>query len=96
MSSVSVIPFGPQHSSFLEPMNLKLYLEEEKVVGATINIGYNHRGMEYAMAQDSRGRCSSVSGVRHLFLPPFIGIYPGIENAFNVKVATGPIWSAPS
>ncbi|MEI6795450.1 MAG: nickel-dependent hydrogenase large subunit [Methanomassiliicoccales archaeon] len=50
----TIIPFGPQHPTFLEPLNLRLRIEEERVVGADINIGYNHRGMEYALAQDFR------------------------------------------
>lgn len=52
MVSISVTPFGPQHPSLLEPIHLKLKLEEEKVVGADIVIGYNHRGLERAMELD--------------------------------------------
>ncbi len=52
MSRSMIIPFGPQHPAFLEPMNLSLELAEERVVAATVNIGYNHRGMEYALALD--------------------------------------------
>jgi len=52
MPSISVIPFGPQHPSLLEPIHLKLRLEEETVVGADIVIGYNHRGLERALEID--------------------------------------------
>jgi ech hydrogenase subunit E len=52
MAKATVIPFGPQHAAFLEPLNVKLILEEEKVVGAELNQGYNHRGMEYALSLD--------------------------------------------
>jgi len=52
MASISVTPFGPQHPSLLEPIHLKLKIEEEKVVGADIVIGYNHRGLERAMELD--------------------------------------------
>ncbi|MGD1060163.1 MAG: nickel-dependent hydrogenase large subunit [Methanomassiliicoccales archaeon] len=52
MPSLSVIPFGPQHSSFLEPLHLRLVMEEERVKGVELSQGYNHRGMEYAMEQD--------------------------------------------
>lgn len=48
----SIIPFGPQHPVFLEPMNFRLRLDGERVVGADLNLGYNHRGMEYALALD--------------------------------------------
>ena len=47
-----MIPFGPQHPAFLEPMNLSLEITEEKVSSVKVNIGYNHRGMEYALALD--------------------------------------------
>ncbi|MDW5564216.1 MAG: nickel-dependent hydrogenase large subunit [Methanomassiliicoccus sp.] len=54
MSRSSIIPFGPQHPVFLEPLNLQLELNEERVIGAAINFGYTHRGMEKAMAADFR------------------------------------------
>ncbi len=54
MAKATIIPFGPQHAAFLEPLNVKLTLEEEKVVGAELNQGYNHRGMEYALSLDYR------------------------------------------
>ncbi|MFY9606274.1 MAG: nickel-dependent hydrogenase large subunit [Thermoplasmata archaeon] len=52
MASISITPFGPQHPSLLEPIHLKLRIEEEEVVGADIVIGYNHRGLERAMELD--------------------------------------------
>lgn len=52
MPSSFIVPYGPQHAAFLEPFNLKLTVEEEVVVGAQLNFGYNHRGMEHALAQD--------------------------------------------
>jgi len=42
----TVIPFGPQHPVFPEPLQLKLVLEEEKVVEAVPAMGYVHRGLE--------------------------------------------------
>jgi len=48
----SIIPFGPQHTAFLEPLNLRLRLDGERVAGADINLGYNHRGMEHALSLD--------------------------------------------
>ena len=44
----TVIPFGPQHPVFPEPIHLKLELEDERVVGVTPIIGYIHRGIEKA------------------------------------------------
>ena len=44
----TVIPFGPQHPVFPEPMQLKLECEDEIVTGATPVIGYVHRGIEKA------------------------------------------------
>jgi ech hydrogenase subunit E len=66
VAKATVIPFGPQHAAFLEPVNVKLTLDEEKVVGADLNIGYNHRGMEYALSLDykkSQYICERVCGI---------------------------------
>ncbi len=46
MSQKSTIPFGPQHPVFPEPIQLRLVLEDEKVVEALPAIGYCHRGLE--------------------------------------------------
>ncbi|RPI62093.1 MAG: NADH-quinone oxidoreductase subunit D, partial [Planctomycetaceae bacterium] len=46
MAKQSVIPFGPQHPVFPEPLQLKLVMEEERVVQAIPVIGYVHRGLE--------------------------------------------------
>lgn len=42
----SVIPFGPQHPVLPEPLQLRLVMEDEKVVEALPAIGYVHRGLE--------------------------------------------------
>ena len=42
----TVMPFGPQHPVLPEPIQLKLVLEDEKVVEALPAIGYVHRGLE--------------------------------------------------
>lgn len=47
MSKIT-IPLGPQHPALKEPENFMLVLEGEQISGATINLGYNHRGMEKA------------------------------------------------
>lgn len=52
MGNSTIIPFGPQHAAFLEPLHVTLRLEEETVVGAELVQGYNHRGMEHALSLD--------------------------------------------
>jgi Ni,Fe-hydrogenase III large subunit len=42
----TILPFGPQHPVLPEPIQLKLILEDEKVVEAIPAIGYVHRGLE--------------------------------------------------
>jgi ech hydrogenase subunit E len=41
-----VIPFGPQHPALPEPLQLKLVLEDDRVVEAIPALGYVHRGLE--------------------------------------------------
>lgn len=48
MSRQTIVPFGPQHPVLPEPIQLKLTLEDEKVVGVLPAIGYCHRGIEKA------------------------------------------------
>lgn len=42
----TVIPLGPQHPVLPEPLQLKLVMEDDKVVEALPSIGYVHRGLE--------------------------------------------------
>lgn len=42
----TIIPFGPQHPVLPEPIQLKLVMEDDKVVEALPSIGYVHRGLE--------------------------------------------------
>ena len=42
----TIMPFGPQHPVLPEPLQLKLVLEDEKVIEAVPGIGYVHRGLE--------------------------------------------------
>ena len=46
MVNTTLIPFGPQHPVLPEPIQLRLVLEDEKVVEALPAIGYIHRGLE--------------------------------------------------
>ena len=42
----TVIPFGPQHPVLPEPIQLKLVMDDDKVLEALPAIGYVHRGLE--------------------------------------------------
>ncbi|WP_428898551.1 NADH-quinone oxidoreductase subunit D [Parelusimicrobium proximum] len=42
------VPLGPQHPALKEPGNFMLCVEGEDIVDATVNLGYNHRGIEKA------------------------------------------------
>ncbi|MGA2447766.1 MAG: nickel-dependent hydrogenase large subunit [Polyangiaceae bacterium] len=42
----TVVPFGPQHPVFPEPVQLKLVIEDEIVKEAIPTLGYVHRGLE--------------------------------------------------
>jgi ech hydrogenase subunit E len=42
----TVVPFGPQHPVFPEPIQLKLVVEDEIVKEAIPTLGYVHRGLE--------------------------------------------------
>jgi membrane-bound hydrogenase subunit alpha len=44
-----VIPVGPQHPCFPEPMRLDISVDGERVVAADIIISFNHRGVEKAI-----------------------------------------------
>lgn len=42
----TIIPLGPQHPVLPEPLQLKLVMDDDKVVEALPSIGYVHRGLE--------------------------------------------------
>jgi len=42
----TIIPFGPQHPVFPEPIHLDLVVEDEKVIQGIPSIGFIHRGLE--------------------------------------------------
>ena len=46
MTRKSIIPFGPQHPVLPEPLQLRLVMEDEKVIEALPALGYVHRGLE--------------------------------------------------
>lgn len=41
-----VIPIGPQHPALKEPGHFEFTVEGETVIGATVRLGYAHRGIE--------------------------------------------------
>ena len=47
------IPVGPQHPLLKEPISVMLDVSGERIVGATVNIGYVHRGIELLCEQRS-------------------------------------------
>lgn len=42
----TVIPFGPQHPVLPEPLQLKLVMDDDKIIEALPALGYVHRGLE--------------------------------------------------
>ncbi len=42
----TVIPFGPQHPVFPEPIHLKLTVEDERIAEVIPSLGFVHRGLE--------------------------------------------------
>lgn len=42
------VPVGPQHPSLKEPASFGITIEGERIVGADVKLGYNHRGIEKA------------------------------------------------
>lgn len=46
MGKQTIIPFGPQHPVLPEPIHLDLVVEDERVIEATPQIGFIHRGLE--------------------------------------------------
>jgi len=41
-----VIPIGPQHPALKEPANFEFWVDGETVTGASVRLGYVHRGIE--------------------------------------------------
>jgi ech hydrogenase subunit E len=84
----TVIPFGPQHPVFPEPLHLDLVLDDEKVIEAIPSIGFIHRGLELLcrkknfqdmvyVAERICGICSFIHGV---------GYSQGIEKIMDIPV----------
>jgi len=46
-----VIPIGPQHPALKEPSHFEIFVDGELVTGATLRLGYVHRGIEKGAEQ---------------------------------------------
>jgi ech hydrogenase subunit E len=88
MAKKSTIPFGPQHPVLPEPLQLRLVIEDEKVVEAVPAIGYVHRGIEKLaeqkdfqqvtyLAERICGICSFMHSLTYC---------QGIEEMMSIKV----------
>ena len=42
----TIVPFGPQHPVLPEPIQLRLALDDERIVSVLPVVGYVHRGLE--------------------------------------------------
>src|SRR5512144_278881 len=62
-----IVPIGPQHPALKEPGHFEFTIDGEIVTGATVRLGYAHRGIE--KATESRNRTKTL----HL-LEPTCGI----------------------
>ena len=84
----TVIPFGPQHPVLPEPVNLKLELEDEKVVTVMPVIGYVHRGIEKAAELNSFHQnvflCERVCGICSFIHA--LTYCQGIETLMSIEV----------
>ncbi|MBL8131733.1 MAG: nickel-dependent hydrogenase large subunit, partial [Anaerolineae bacterium] len=46
-----IVPIGPQHPALKEPGHFEFSVAGETVIGATVRLGYAHRGIEKAVEQ---------------------------------------------
>jgi len=51
------LPIGPQHPFLKEPAKFDFEINGEEIVGARMNIGYNHRGIEKACEERNYYQC---------------------------------------
>ena len=86
----TVIPFGPQHPVFPEPIQLKLECEDERIVGVVPVIGYISRGIEKAAElnpfRNNIFLCERVCGICSFMHA--LCYCQGIEDMMKVEVPT--------
>lgn len=84
----TIVPFGPQHPALPEPLQLKLVMEDEKIIDAIPAIGYVHRGLEKLtetkeftqnvyVVERICGICSCMHGMVYC---------QGIEELMNIQI----------
>ncbi|MDD1659206.1 MAG: nickel-dependent hydrogenase large subunit [Methanomicrobiales archaeon] len=47
----TILPIGPQHPALKEPVNFKVIVDGETIVGLELDVSYTHRGIEKAAEQ---------------------------------------------
>lgn len=82
------IPIGPQHPFLKEPAKFDFDISGEEIVGARMNIGYNHRGIEKACEARNYYQCiyllERVCGIcSHSHTTAFV---QGVEEIMNLEV----------
>jgi len=82
------LPIGPQHPFLKEPAKFDFEIRGEEIVGARMNIGYNHRGIEKACEARNYYQClyllERVCGIcSHSHTTAFI---QGVEEIMKLEV----------
>lgn len=82
------LPIGPQHPFLKEPAKFDFEIRGEEIVGARMNIGYNHRGIEKACEERNYYQCiyllERVCGIcSHSHTTAFV---QGVEELMNLEV----------
>ena len=82
------LPIGPQHPFLKEPAKFDFEIRGEEIVGARMNIGYNHRGIEKACEARNYYQCmyllERVCGIcSHSHTTAFV---QGVEEIMKLEV----------
>jgi membrane-bound hydrogenase subunit alpha len=82
------IPIGPQHPLLKEPAKFDFDINGEEIVGARMNIGYNHRGIEKACENRNYYQClyllERICGIcSHSHTTAFV---QAVEEVMNLEV----------
>lgn len=60
MAETIHLPIGPQHPFLKEPVKFDFDIQGEEIVGARMNIGYNHRGLEKLCEERNYYQCMYI------------------------------------
>ena len=82
------LPIGPQHPFLKEPAKFDFEINGEEIVGARMNIGYNHRGIEKACEARNYYQClyllERICGIcSHSHTTAFV---QAVEEIMNLEV----------